>query len=371
MGHPNQGDAIMPIIFSTIAPARPACPPPARIYFEAPDDALLARVTEKVASILGRHQAYVFHEPSEVPAGLVPVVLSRAEVCPELALDTLAATPTPPAEQQAPKAAPVTQQAGYAEVIECGNSYAKVKLKGEAFGSTRVGDIFYTALQQEATKAAPGELKDHQILAITTAYEQGVGKGHQAYKSGKEIANPYDSAYGCDLAWQYGYGEGKEQAQRGVKAAPQQEPVAWLNPWRADQVTTDYDAYGERGIPLYTAPQPAPATQQAVEMEVVGLQWPGEDRINLSTVFDTETEALEYMKNRCDTPGIRPVRFSSNAPTAQAADSVPAREHDLQDVRCECCGYMTYHREHMGCIHAARAPADSVQEDAARLEGKP
>ena len=91
----------MSIIFSTIAPARPACPPPARIYFEAPDDALLARVTEKVASILGRHQAYVFHEPSEVPAGLVPVVLSRAEVCPELALDTLAASPTPPAEQQA------------------------------------------------------------------------------------------------------------------------------------------------------------------------------------------------------------------------------------------------------------------------------
>ena len=62
----------------------------------------------------------------------------------------LAASPTPPAEQQAaPKAAPVTQQAGYAEVIECGNSYAKVKLKGEAFGSARVGDIFYTALQQD------------------------------------------------------------------------------------------------------------------------------------------------------------------------------------------------------------------------------
>ena len=34
------------------------------------------------------------------------------------------------------------------------------------------------------------------------------------------------------------------------------EPVAWLSPWRADQVTTDYDAYGEHGIPLYTAPQP-------------------------------------------------------------------------------------------------------------------
>ena len=52
--------------------------------------------------------------------------------------------------QPSPKAAPVTQQAGYAEVIECGNSYAKVKLKGEAFGSTKVGDIFYTAPEQGA-----------------------------------------------------------------------------------------------------------------------------------------------------------------------------------------------------------------------------
>ena len=33
-------------------------------------------------------------------------------------------------------------------------------------------------------------------------------------------------------------------------------PVAWLSPWRKDQVTTDYDAYGKHGIPLYTAPQP-------------------------------------------------------------------------------------------------------------------
>ena len=56
--------------------------------------------------------------------------------------------------------------------------------------------------------------------------------------------------------------------------APRVEPVAWLNPWRADQVTTDYDAYGRRGIPLYTAPQPAKATptnvwQQAVDHALV------------------------------------------------------------------------------------------------------
>ena len=60
--------------------------------------------------------------------------------------------------------------------------------------------------------------------------------------------------------------------------------------------------------------------------------------------------------------------------TAQQADrvmwakavyaAVAGTEHDLKDVRCECCGYMTYHREHMGCIRAAYAAR------AARKEGK-
>ena len=79
-------------------------------------------------------------------------------------------------------------------------------------------------------------------------------------------------------------------------------------------------------------PPTAPAAPLAGEMEVFGLQWPGEDRINLSTVFDTETEALGYMQNRCDTPGIRLVRFSSNAPTAQVADSVPAVEREQERI---------------------------------------
>ena len=35
-----------------------------------------------------------------------------------------------------------------AEVLECGNLYAKVRLLGEAWGSTRVGDKFYAAPQQ-------------------------------------------------------------------------------------------------------------------------------------------------------------------------------------------------------------------------------
>ena len=53
------------------------------------------------------------------------------------------------------------------------------------------------------------------------------------------------------------------------------EPVAWLSPWRADQVTTDYDAYGERGIPLYTAPQPSPTAQSAdsVQKDAARYRW--------------------------------------------------------------------------------------------------
>jgi hypothetical protein len=60
-------------------------------------------------------------------------------------------------------------------------------------------------------------------------------------------------------------------------------------------------------------------------LDVFGLQWPGEDRINLSTVFDTEAEALEYRDNRCDTPGILVVRLSAQpSTTAQPAPaSIP------------------------------------------------
>ena len=71
----------------------------------------------------------------------------------------------------APKAAPVTQQAGYAEVIECGNSYAKVKLKGEAFGSARVGDIFYTAPTSPAFVYA-GE-RGSDLEGLLDGYDHG------------------------------------------------------------------------------------------------------------------------------------------------------------------------------------------------------
>lgn len=52
------------------------------------------------------------------------------------------------------------------------------------------------------------------------------------------------------------------------------KPVAWLSPWRADQVTTDYDAYGKHGIPLYTAPQPVerePLTDAQIDQAIAEL----------------------------------------------------------------------------------------------------
>lgn len=52
------------------------------------------------------------------------------------------------------------------------------------------------------------------------------------------------------------------------------EPVAWLSPWRADKVTTDYDAYGKHGIPLYTAPQP---TQAQAGAEPLTCEWAHND----------------------------------------------------------------------------------------------
>lgn len=38
-------------------------------------------------------------------------------------------------------------------------------------------------------------------------------------------------------------------------------------------MTTDYDAYGERGIPLYTASQPAPAPLSEQAEEAAMYRW--------------------------------------------------------------------------------------------------
>ena len=49
-----------------------------------------------------------------------------------------------------------------------------------------------------------------------------------------------------------------------------------------------------------------------------------------------------------------------------ALSQQPATPEPVVDVRCEGCGYMTHHREHMGCVRAAKQhthPAPSVPGD--------
>lgn len=50
-----------------------------------------------------------------------------------------------------------------------------------------------------------------EILMITTAYEQGVGKG---YKWTIPTINPYAKDTPCYIAWELGYEEGKDQSKK-------------------------------------------------------------------------------------------------------------------------------------------------------------
>ncbi len=63
-----------------------------------------------------------------------------------------------------------------------------------------------------------------RVFMITTAYEQGVGKGQQAFNRSTEIENPYSDSE-CNEAWQLGYEEGKSQASRVMY----DEPIVMLD----------------------------------------------------------------------------------------------------------------------------------------------
>ncbi|UNV89415.1 MULTISPECIES: hypothetical protein [unclassified Comamonas] len=65
------------------------------------------------------------------------------------------------------------------------------------------------------------EITDNQVIVITTAYVQGMGKGLTAGWSNSEIANPYSSEWGCDAAWRIGYNEGKKRARQDPLEEPQ------------------------------------------------------------------------------------------------------------------------------------------------------
>ena len=109
------------------------------------------------------------------------------------------------------------------------------------------------------------------------------------------------------------------------------EPVAWLSPWRADQVTTDYDAYGEHGIALYTAPQadsqPAPVSANHADLPPL----PDPDMRDVGTTPGGVKEflrgyATEYAK------AALAARAPADSMTAPAAGAVA---HTLSDAQIE------------------------------------
>ena len=76
------------------------------------------------------------------------------------------------------------------------------------------------------------------------------------------------------------------------------EPVAWLDPWTGTKVTTDYDAYGKHGIPLYTAPQPAPAPlNDDVVKDAALWHWLAEYLVGTRTDLDDEIVASKTVND--------------------------------------------------------------------------
>lgn len=112
-------------------------------------------------------------------------------------------------------------------------------------------------------------------------------------------------------------------------------------------------------LPLYTHPAPsAPATGEPVAWLHVCRKKPELRELSFSKAWPN-LAALGYK--------ARPLVLGDTQP----APSVPATTEPVVDVRCEGCGYMTHHREHMGCVRAAKQhtqPAPSVTEPVAWLD---
>ena len=176
---------------------------------------------------------------------------------------------------------------------------------------TRRGCATSCPAQQAAPKAAPGVGNsgfDHKtaadFLSGKTVSDEAVRKFVQASR----WAHDERAALSAKLLAMHGVLTSREaeiallkKALLEAESAPQQEaqePVAWLNPWRADQVTTDYDAYGEHGIALYTAPQPAPTPLSEMPYEKRKAIQEGEQIGASDAWFKARHEMLDTVDRR-------------------------------------------------------------------------
>lgn len=92
------------------------------------------------------------------------------------------------------------------------------------------------------------------------------------------------------------------------------------------------------------------ATPPAAQREWVVLtdeeildMWPSETRIEFVRAIEAKLKEKTHE------------HWNKARQAIEQAPAAPVQEHGLKDVRCECCGYLTHQREHMGCIRAAYA----------------
>jgi len=110
----------------------------------------------------------------------------------------------------------------------------------------------------------------------------------------------------------------------------------------------------EIGAKLYTTPQTVPMTPASRDV-IMATRTANADA-------DEWPEPWAYQRGWNDAEANHGI----NAQAKEAEAQQPATPEPVVDVRCEGCGYMTHHREHMGCVRAAKQhthPAPSVPAD--------
>lgn len=75
------------------------------------------------------------------------------------------------------------------------------------------------------------------LVAITTAYEQGVGKGRECFRTKRVIGNPYavDDVYRTYGAWALGFDEGVAQAERAAQQPDAKVENTGSHTWKLRQ----------------------------------------------------------------------------------------------------------------------------------------
>jgi hypothetical protein len=123
------------------------------------------------------------------------------------------------------------------------------------------------------------------VLEITTAYEQGVGKGQQR----RAVTNPYTEGSPGRTAWAIGYAKGLK-----MKAEQEAEPVAWIyhekqsslkDGWLTRIRWTTSRAAGWVEVPLYSHP-PRREWVGLTDEEIKDLAYDGRPVLDLARAIE-------------------------------------------------------------------------------------